>query len=211
MPAPRTRTETRTQRHARQAREAELGAAEREREAVADRARRLTRRRRLAGLVLAGEAALAMLVALVGAWVVSHVDGPDAQWWIGAGGRFSHTSTAVDVPVGQAGALALKVMAVPCALTVLTLLLLWLPRVRDRVVLPVVPMAVGAALAPGLAVSLLVSYTASALGQDDRDFLPAVAQMAPQVLGAVCLFGGLLLVSARAGKPLRRAARGRRG
>jgi hypothetical protein len=187
MSTSRARTETRSERHARQARAAVVDVAERQRQRTAARLRLRAARRRRAWIALGSAVALAAVVALLGALVASRADDPSVEWWFGVGWRYSHGAGSTVVPVDQAAVFAAKVMALPAALVALTIVLLHVPGVRDRFAVPA-PMWVGLVLAPGLGAGVLLSYAASVLGQGDDDFLPALAGLAPEGLPMLAFF-----------------------
>lgn len=153
-----------------------------------DRAELLAARRRTAAVILASCLGLAATATGFSAWAASRYDGDHLQWWWGVGGRYSHHVDAVAVETGHAAVFALEVTGVPVVLAALTFAALHLPRTRDRYSTSV-PAWIGAYVAPGLAVGVVASFAASLLGQtESRDFLPALASVAPLGLPLLAFF-----------------------
>ncbi|MDM7830114.1 hypothetical protein [Cellulomonas edaphi] len=146
------------------------------------------RRRRTALLILAGSLVLALVVAAAAARIASGYSGTELRYMIGIAGKYSHKTIYRYVATEDVWRFARAVQLVPAALAEISVLLMWIRPPRGFISYAALPSWIGAAIAPGLAISVLLGFAADAAGDGRDDFRPAMAAVAPEGLPIVGFF-----------------------
>ncbi|WP_066582923.1 hypothetical protein [Cellulomonas timonensis] len=123
----------------------------------------LRRRRRHALVILAAAAALAVVASWGAARMADAHPWSQMRWMIGFGGRGGSDVATQHIATADARWFVLAVQLIPVALAGVSLLLSLPHRERERT-LHAVPMWLGAALAPALAICLLGRFATHAAG-----------------------------------------------
>lgn len=153
------------------------------------------RQRRRRGIVIAtANVAVAIAVAWGTAQIAEGNLRTQMDWQLAVFGRFAHVIITRAVATDDAWLFALLLQSVPVVLALISVALS-MPWRTSEGSFDGGPMWVGAILAPGLAINLLVGFAADAAGRDPDSFWPATAATAPQGLP---LIGGLLVLGALA-------------
>jgi hypothetical protein len=154
-------------------------------------------------IILAISVILCVLTTAVTAWIVRGYGGDHLTWWTSAGSRYFHHTVESEIATSDAPVFAMRQTLPPVVLAAVSLVALRLPRVRASV-WATTPAWIGAYFMTGIAVGVIADFYGSVTGQDQSDFLPAVAMIAPVGLPLFAFFTVaplLILINRRRDRP----------